>query len=109
MWLKPDAEKASQKIYLQDEYSAKNLAAPLAECNDIVKEEFEYQPGADLSRRRFGTWPTNSRHITKALSGRGTLLMMKLAACLRVLSEVFYRKMGYTTFSRRLGMSGNAF
>ena len=51
MCLKPDAEKVSQKIYLQDEYSAKNLAAPLAECNDIVKEEFEYQPGADLSRR----------------------------------------------------------
>lgn len=51
MCLKPDAEKVSKKIYLQDEYSAKNLAAPLAECNDIVKEEFEYQPGADLSRR----------------------------------------------------------
>lgn len=51
MSLKPDAEIVSRKLYLQDEHDAKYLATILAQCNDIVKEEFEYQPGADLSKK----------------------------------------------------------
>lgn len=51
MSLKPDAEIVSRKLYLQDEDDAKYLATILAQCNDIVKEEFEYQPGADLSKK----------------------------------------------------------
>ena len=51
MSLTPDAEIVSKKLYLQDEYGAKYLAKFLAQCNDIVKEEFEYQPGADLSQK----------------------------------------------------------
>ncbi len=36
---------------VQDETDAEYLAAFLAQCNDIVKEEFKYQPGADLSQK----------------------------------------------------------
>ena len=51
MSLRPDVETISPKIYLKDEYDSKYLATFLAQCNDIVKEEFGYQPGADLSQK----------------------------------------------------------
>lgn len=51
MSLKPDSEIVRKKIYLHDETDAKYLAKFLAECNDIVKEEFNYQPGADLTQK----------------------------------------------------------
>ncbi len=51
MSLQPDAGIVSRKLYLQDEHDAKYLATILAQCNDIVKEEFGYQPGADLSQK----------------------------------------------------------
>ena len=51
MCLDPDAKKVSRKLYLEDETDAKYLAPFLAKCNDIVKEEYGYQPGADLSKR----------------------------------------------------------
>ncbi|MCR5108533.1 MAG: hypothetical protein K6B28_10275 [Lachnospiraceae bacterium] len=51
MSVKPDAETVSRNLYLKDETDAKYLAPFLAKCNDIVKEEFEYQPGADLSQK----------------------------------------------------------
>ncbi len=51
MILKTESEIVSKKLYLQDETDAKYLATFLAQCNDIVKEEFKYQPGADLSQK----------------------------------------------------------
>ena len=51
MSLKPDSEIVFTKLYLQDEADAKYLATVLSQCNDIVKEEFIYQPGADLTQK----------------------------------------------------------
>ena len=51
MSLKPDSEIVFRKLYVQDETDTKYVATFLAQCNDIVKEEFNYQPGADLTQK----------------------------------------------------------
>ncbi len=51
MILNPESARVSKKLYMQDETDAKYLATFLAQCNDIVKEEFKYLPGADLSQK----------------------------------------------------------
>ena len=51
MYVKSDADRVSQKMYLEDEADARAIAGVLAECNTIVTEQWHYQPGADLTSR----------------------------------------------------------
>lgn len=45
----PDKTDISTKLYLDNSSDAKRIAPVLAKCNEIVTEEWEYQPGADLT------------------------------------------------------------
>ena len=41
----------TEVMLIKNEADAKFLATVLSQCNDIVKEEFIYQPGADLTQK----------------------------------------------------------
>ncbi len=51
MYSSPDKNDVSTKFYLDNASDARAIAAVLAECNPIVTEQWQYQPGADLTDR----------------------------------------------------------
>ena len=50
MYKTPDKPDVSTKLYMDNSSDAKRIAVVLAKCNEIVTEEWEYQPGADLTK-----------------------------------------------------------
>ena len=51
MYSTPDKNDVSTKFYLDNASDARAIAVVLAECNSIVTEQWQYQPGADLTDR----------------------------------------------------------
>lgn len=51
MYSTPDKREVSTKFYLDNTSDAKVIAEALAKCNEVVTEQWEYQPGADLTDR----------------------------------------------------------
>ena len=50
MTLKPNDTRVSRNMYLTDDAAARKIAGTLAKCNTIVAEQWNYQPGADLTK-----------------------------------------------------------
>ena len=51
MYSTPDKPNVSTKFYMEDASDARAIAGTLAKCNPIITEQWQYQPGADLTDR----------------------------------------------------------